>query len=130
MTILFFNLEILMKATASDPSYTVEALRKLHDKVFLPRSTLAKHPPVLGLGGGYSYLLNPKEIFRDKSTDILFKSQYIQLAARREYLDYKLYKNKYLDLSLFPDIVVSKVRSNPLILISNDKIYFKYEEMA
>lgn len=128
MAVLFFNLELLMKTTGGDPSYTMEALKKLHSKERLPKSRLAKYKPIVGLGGGYSYLLNPAALFADKSTDILYKSQYVQLAARREYLDYKVYKSKYLDLSFFPDIEISIIKSNPLILITDNKIYFKYEE--
>lgn len=130
MAILFFNLELLMRVTADDTAYTIEALRKLQEKILLPKSKLAKHKPIPGLGGGYSYLLNPEDLLKDKSTDILFKSQYIQLAGRREYLEYKLYRNKYLDLSFFPDIDVNKLKSNPLLSINDNRIYFKYEETA
>ena len=35
---------------------------------------------------------------------------------------------RYLDLSFFFDIDLNAIKSNPLITIKENKIYFKYEE--
>ena len=80
------------------------------------------------LGGGSSYLTNPGEFFFDRNTDILFKSQYIQLAARRSYQQYKDLGHNYLDLSYYPDLKIDAIKYNPLLTITENKLYFKYEE--
>jgi hypothetical protein len=80
------------------------------------------------LKGGSCYLINPANLFFDPSTDILFKSQYIQLAARRSYQQYKDLGYKHLDLSYYPDLNLEAIKYNPLLTINNNKIYFKYEE--
>ena len=80
------------------------------------------------LSGGSSYLVKPAQLFFDPSTDILFKSQYIQLAARRSYQHYKDLGYKHLDLSYYPDLNLQAIKYNPLLTINNNKIYFKYEE--
>ena len=83
----------------------------------------------LNLGGGSSYLTSPGQLFFDRNTDILFKSQYIQLAARRSYQHYKDLGYKFLDLSYYPDLNIDAIKYNPLLTINNNnKLYFKYEE--
>lgn len=76
---------------------------------------------------GTSYLLNPTPLFEDKSTDILYKVQYVKLAARRDYLHYKQYKSTDLQTSYFPDILYDAIKSNPLLNITPQTIEFKYE---
>lgn len=78
---------------------------------------------------GFSFLTNPGELFFDQSTDILFKSQYIQLAARRSYQHYIDLGHTYLDLTYFPDLKIDAIKYNPLLIINNNKLYFKYEEI-
>ena len=80
------------------------------------------------LSGGSSYLVKPAQLFFDLNTDILFKSQYIQLAARRSYQHYRDLGYKHLDLSYYPDLNLQAIKYNPLLTINNNKIYFKYEE--
>ena len=77
---------------------------------------------------GNSYLTNPGQLFFDRNTDVLFKAQYIQLAARRSYQQYKDLGINYLDLSYFPDLNLEAIKHNPLLITKNNKIYFKYEE--
>jgi hypothetical protein len=78
---------------------------------------------------GASFILNPEPLFNgNKNVDILYKIQYIQLAARRDYAMYKLYGAKYLDLSYYPDINIHAIATNPLLTVVNNKIYFKFEE--
>ena len=80
------------------------------------------------LTAGSSYLVKPAKLFFDTSVDILFKSQYIQLAARRSYQQYKDLGYKHLDLTYYPDLNIEAIKYNPLLTIKNNKIYFKYEE--
>ena len=80
------------------------------------------------LKDGSSFLINPGELFFDQNTDILFKSQYIQLAARRSYQHYKDLGYKHLDLTYYPDLNLQAIKYNPLLITENNKIYFKYEE--
>ena len=77
---------------------------------------------------GKSFLLNPKPLFANSNVDILYKIQYIKLAARRDYALYKLYGYASLDLSYYPDIDTNKLRTNPLLSINNNQIKFLYEE--
>jgi len=77
---------------------------------------------------GNSYLINPEQLFFDRSVDVLFKAQYIQLAGRRSYQHYKDLGYKYLDLSYYPDLNLQAIKYNPLLITENNKIYFKYEE--
>lgn len=77
---------------------------------------------------GHSYLLNPRAFLEDKSTDILYKLQYLKLAAMRDYLLYKQYKYKALQTSFYPDLNYSAIKHNPLLIITPTEIQFKYEE--
>jgi hypothetical protein len=82
----------------------------------------------LKFSGGSSFLTSPGQLFFDRNTDILFKSQYIQLAARRSYQQYKDLGYTYLDLSYYPDLKIDAIKYNPLLTITENKLYFKYEE--
>lgn len=79
---------------------------------------------------GNSYILNPEGLFENKNIDILYKLQYIELAALRDYSMFRLYKSATLDLSYYPDIDISKIKTNPLLKILNNHIYFLYEETS
>lgn len=125
--ILFFNLSVLEAETQCSPKLIVEQLRLFYLKKQIPKNSYAKVKPIRNLIGN-SYLINPERLFSDNTTDILYKSQYIQLAGRRDYSLYKLFKVKHLDLSYFKDIDLDKIKTNPLLLITENKIYFKYEE--
>ncbi len=106
----------------------VEALRYYHDKVLVPSR---KHPkyykalrkPLIGK----SFIINPASLFEHKC-DNIYKAQYIRLAGRRNFSDYKLYGRTYLDLTYYSDINIDAVKHNPLLKIENNKIYFKLEE--
>jgi hypothetical protein len=125
--ILFFNLGILEAETLGNPKQMVEKLRLFYTKKQIPKNSYSKVKPIRNLIGN-SYLINPDGFFADNITDIIYKSQYIQLAGRRDYGAYKLYNVKYLDLSFFKDIDLDNIKTNPLITITQNKIYFKYEE--
>lgn len=125
--ILFFNLSILEADTLGNPRQMVEKLQLFYTKKHLPKNSYSRVKPIRNLTGN-SYILNPAKFFADNITDIIYKSQYIQLAGRRDYSLYKLFNEKYLDLSYFKDINIDNIKTNPLITITQNKIYFKYEE--
>lgn len=124
---LFFNLQTLETKTRNDPTKLVETLRLHYLGKTRPKNAKDLVKPLSNLVGT-SYLLNAKALFEDKTTDIVYRSQYIRLAGRRDYLLYKLYSYTHLDLSYFLDINVNTIKHNPLLTITENKIYFKYEE--
>lgn len=125
---LFFNLQTLETKTRNDPKKLVEALRLHYLGKTAPKNAKDLVKPLSNIVGT-SFLLNAKALFEDKTTDIVYKAQYIRLAGRRDYLLYKLYNYNYLDLSYFLDINVNTIQHNPLLTITENKIYFKYEEL-
>lgn len=124
----FFNLETLEAETLGNPKQMVDALYLFYTKKQIPKSSYSKTKPIRNLIGS-SYLINPEAFFSDKITDIVYKSQYIQLAGRRDYGLYKVFNQRHLDLSYFRDIDLNKIKTNPLITITENKIYFKHEEI-
>lgn len=125
---LFFNLELLEKETKGDLRYMVVALHRWFNKELVPKSARQKYKPLSKSLHGSSFLINPKAFFNDTTTDIIWKIQYLKLAAKRDYTLYKLYGLKWLDMSFMPDLNLTAIQSNPLIKIIDNKIYFKYEE--
>jgi len=124
---LFFNLTLLENNTQCDPIKLVEQLRLHFIRKAIPKNQYTKIKPIFNLTGN-SFLIKPSLFFADKNTDIVYKAQYIRLAGRRDYAIYKHYGHRYLDLSFFSDIDLNAIKSNPLITIKENKIYFKYEE--
>ncbi len=78
---------------------------------------------------GDSYLLNPREIFKNKLQVTLDDmALYIELASLRNYLDYKWYGVKSLPLK-YTEIDRKLLDENPLLEIDGqDNITFYYEE--
>ena len=127
---LFFNILILEQETLSDPDYMVQAL-----KFHWQKRTIAKHKhsvykPIKKSLAGSSFLLNPTDFFKDKTTDIRYLAQYLRLCGRRDYQLYKSHHIKYLDLTYFSDLNLHALESNPLLEITNKQIKFKYEELT
>lgn len=125
---LLFNLFKLEQATQCDPEKLVKTLELWFNKKIIPKNRYTKVKPILDLVGN-NFLLNPAPLFADKTTDIAFRAQYIRLAGRRDYYQYKYYNSLYLDLSYFLDIDIDAIKSNPLLTIETNKIHFKYEEI-
>lgn len=124
---IFFNLEVLERVSNGNTQdlrnllyyhYVGKPARMRGQKASLSHINLR----------GKSYLLNPQPLFEDSSTDPLYVSQYIRLAGRRSYAHYKFYSAKYLDLSFYPELDIDAIKHNPLLNITDSKIYFKYEE--
>lgn len=125
---LFFDIETLETETNCDPVYLVKALEYWFKKKHIPKNSRESLKPIRKSLAGTSFLLNPQDFFQDKATDIIWRAQYIRLAARRDYTLYKIYGFKFLDLSFMPDLHLTAIKHNTLLTITNNKIYFKYEE--
>ena len=123
---LFYNLDNLIGDTECDPNKTLYILKFLYYKV-LPKNS---YSPKINKQRyvGVSFILNPEPLFNDKSTDILYKIQYIKLAGMRSYFEYKTYKIKHLNRSFYPDILLENIKRNPLLDITDTNIYFTHEE--
>lgn len=119
--IFFFNWKNIKRKSSNDIYKSLEILNKVYKKdAFLP-----SYNEYIG----YSYILNAEDLLRDKTTDPLFIYQYIELASKRDYTLYKLYGIKELLLEYYPDIDLEKIKSNPLLYVTNKEIIFKYEEI-
>lgn len=126
---LWFDVLVLEKETNSDPEYLVAALKLYYNKQYIPKNSKTKFKPIKKSLHGTSFLLNPEAFFEDKTTDIVYRAQYIRLAGRRDYSQYKHYNIKSLDLSYFSDINLDNIISNPLLTVTKHEIKFKYEEI-
>lgn len=123
---LFFNLQILEAQSCNDAIKFMEMLEFHYSKRLPNKYTIRKFSKVPL--HGQSFILNPLELFRDTTTDILYKVQYVKLAARRDWNLYRQYKYKALNTSYFPDLAYDAIKTNPLLKITQTEIYFKYEE--
>lgn len=126
--VLFFNLETLEKETKGDLNYMVVALQRWFNKDLVPKNAKQKYKPLSKSLHGSSFLVKPERFFRDTTTDIIWRVQYLKLAAKRDYTYYKLYGITYLDTTFFPDLNLKAIEPNPLLKITDNKIYFKYED--
>ena len=126
--IFFFNVEKLEQATKYDPVYIVTALHKAWLGRTIPKNARETYKPIPGIVPGHSFLVNAKTLFEDTTTDVAFKAQYIRLAGRRDYLSYKTLNQKYLDLTLYPDLNTATIKHNPLLIVEKTHLKFIYEE--
>lgn len=124
---LFFNYEKLFRLLNGNIVLMLEVLRHKYYKT-LPQGKLLYLSDKIDKVAGISFILNPEAILKDRITDISYIAQYIQLAARRDYTLYNMYSVTYLPLSYFPEIDISKIKHNPLLVVKDNNIYFKYEE--
>lgn len=124
---LFFDINILEQDTKCDPIYLVTALHKFYKGITIPKNSREKYKPLRRLKAGSNFLINPEPLFNDNSVDSLYKAQYIRLAARRNYLQYKLFGDTTLDLTLYPDINLQAIQFNPLLSTAQKQLKFKYE---
>ena len=121
---MFFSLEKLEAAVCNDANKFMTLLEYHYNKKTIPsRYDKYKIVPL----HGQCFLLDPLSLFRDRSTDILYKVQYVKLAARRDYNLYKQYKYKALNTTFFPDLNWEAIKTNPLLKITPTEVYFKYE---
>jgi hypothetical protein len=126
---LFFNIDVLEKETDGDSQYLIVALERWYNKHTIPINARQKYKPLKKSLSGSSFLLNPDKFFKDRNTDVIFRAQYLKLAARRDYTLYKLYGLRTLDLSFFPNINLQLIEANPLLSIIKNNLHFKYEDI-
>jgi len=126
---LFFNFNVLLRDTLGDPEYMVEALHKFYKGITIPKNKYEKYKPLQRLRAGSSFLLKPEPFFKHTGIDSAYRAQYIRLAALRNYGLYKTYQIKSVDLTLYPDIDLNNIKSNPLLIIANKQIKFIHEEV-
>lgn len=126
---LFFNLKILEQDTQCDAEYIVEALHKFYLGVTIPKNVHEKYKPLRRLRAGSSFLLKPEPFFKNVGIDSAYRAQYIRLAGLRNYGLYKTHGIKSVDLTLYPDVDLQKIKSNPLLIIANKQIKFIHEEI-
>ena len=124
--IQFFNLDLLESETRCESAYVVAAMKALVFRRNMNKTRYDEYKAIPELGAGRSYLLEPKKLLNSKSSDY-HKAIYIRLAGRRNYMDYKTYGIKYLNLSLYPDLRRDLLSSNPLLRIEDNKLYFLLE---
>ena len=123
---LFFNLENLEKEAATDQLKFL-ALLEYHYRGSIPTKSSKYKLSKLPLQG-FSFILNPEPVFNQDNVDPIYVVQYIKLAGRRPYALYRFHKVKSLDISFFPDLILEKIKSNPLLTVTNKLINFKFEE--
>lgn len=120
---LFFN-EVLLQDLSSGNLDKYMSLLEYHYTGKIPNKK-SKYKLTKNLSG-YSFLLNPEPLFISK-VDILYKVQYVKLASRRDYSQYKISKIKGLLLSYYPEIIIEQINHNPLLIVTQTEINFKYE---
>ena len=123
---IFFDIRVLEELSGSDP-YKFMALLEYRRSGGIAKSKFSKYKPATKSLSGGSFILNPDRLFSDKTTDILFKLQYVKLAARRDYSLWKFHKYKGIQLSYYPDINIEAAKHNPLLIVTPTEIQFKYE---
>lgn len=124
--LMFFNLDLLEKESKTDQLKFL-ALLEYHYRGSLPNKNSKYKPSVKSLRG-HSFILNPEPLFNQDTMIAAYLVQYIKLAGRRSWLDYELQSIRTLDTSYFPDIDLAKLKTNPLLTVTKQLIYFKFEE--
>lgn len=124
---LFFNIHTLEEQSCNDPKLFISMLYYHYNKA----APLTKHNRSLRSKvslTGSSFLLNPSDFFKDQTTDILFRVQYLKLAGRRDFMLFKMHGYKKLNTTYYPDLIYDSIKYNPLLDITPSEISFKYEE--
>lgn len=122
---LFYDIQLLERFSKGNAA---SMLGMLTD--FFNKKTIAKNrndPFIPRNISGTSFLLKPEPFLNDKTTDISFRIQYLRLSSLRNYADYKLLGQTWLDTTIYPDLNSTAIKHNPLLTIHNTKIHFKYE---
>jgi hypothetical protein len=122
---IFFNIKTLEKESGGDPYKLVFLIHYLAggDKPVWYKGSISKLT-------GFSFINNAKPLSANLDIhDPMHIVQYIKLLALRDYSMYKRYGVTYLDTSYYPDLATANISANPLITITQNKIYFKYEEI-
>lgn len=120
----YFDMRKLEKASVNNSDRMLMLLENFVLKK-LPKNKydLKDH---IDLSGGTSFLVHPNRLFSSK-VEAVYKAQYVILASKRDPLYYAEYGITYLDLSFWPDVLVDRLRGNPLLEIADNKIHFLLE---
>lgn len=122
----FFNIDNLERESCNNYSTFIELLDIAYYKK-LPSKRRKIRRIKLNLAGS-SFILNlPPLLKAAKTLEPAFVVQYVKLCAKRDYMLYKLYGTKSLQLSYYPDIDFEAIKLNPLLSITKTEIHFKYE---
>ena len=122
---LFFDIEKLETAAASDIDKFLALLEFHYNGKVIPKTSRTSVRPVKLAGS--SFILNPAPLFKPSKIDKLYIVQYIKLAARRDFMMYKLYRQATLDLTFFPDLNTNLIRGNPILAVEANTLVFQYE---
>lgn len=72
---------------------------------------------------GDNFLLNPLGLI-ESNIDLAYKLMYLELVGLRSYSHYKVTKELYLQLDLWPDLRLDLARINPLVKVEGDYVLF------
>jgi len=127
--LIFFDWKKVQKLSGGKSKNVVRILTILTYDIKMPRKDKNISQFYNQDISGDSYLLNPREIFKNK-LQVTFNNMalYIELASLRNYLDYKWYGVKSLPLK-YTEIDRKLLEENPLLEVDGqDNITFYYEE--
>jgi hypothetical protein len=122
---MFFDMKTLQEQSKNSPQLMLKMLENFYYKR-IPKNKADKANFCAKSIIGDNFILCPERLF-SAQVDVNYKVQYLILAAKRDYMFYKIYAVTYLDLSYFPDLDIGKIRGNPLMEVINNKLYFKLE---
>jgi hypothetical protein len=127
--LIFFDWKKVQKLSGGKSENVVRILAILTYDIKMPRKDKNISQFYNQDISGDSYLLNPREIFKNKLQVTLDDmALYIELASLRNYLDYKWYGVKSLPLK-YTEIDRKLLDENPLLEVDGqDNITFYYEE--
>jgi len=127
--LIFFDWKKVQKLSGGKSKNVVRILAILTYDIKMPRKDKNISQFYNQDISGDSYLLNPREIFKNKLQVTLDDmALYIELASLRNYLDYKWYGVKSLPLK-YTEIDRKLLDENPLLEVDGqDNITFYYEE--
>jgi hypothetical protein len=126
--LIFFDWKKVQKLSGGKSKNVVRLLTILTYDIKMPRKDKNISQFYNQDISGDSYLLNPREIFKNKlQVNFNHMALYIELASLRNYLDYKWYGVKSLPLK-YTEIDRASLEANPLLSIDGqDNITFYYE---
>jgi len=126
---LLFDWSMIVKESNND-SY--EIINIIHFLVYKPvpknlyNFKLKKYREKNWLG--QSFLLKPEKFLEEECRcNITDSRSSLELAAKRNYSDYKLYKDSRLNI-IHANISIEKLKRNPLLTLEGDYIIFKWEQ--
>lgn len=121
---IFFNWEQILRRSKNDCNVALNVLKcisrvrkpnPLENRIMLKSM---QHPQ-------HNWIEHPVELFYSKATTLEICT-YVSVASKRNYFSYLNKRITYLPTYVFNDEQINKLKLNTLLLIENNKIYFKY----